>query len=131
VYAEPLTLRVLVDSSWSTFLGGLGLGSAVVVLIQHILARRAKATDTLLAERKEAFAGYLAAMATLTMQPYTHEAASAYALWVARVQLVASKPVVDAVEGLKASEAGSPERARRLDELLRLMREDLGLATDS
>lgn len=115
------------DTSWAVFLGGLGVGSAVTAFVQHYLARRAKAADTRLNELKEAFSGYLAALAELNKSG-SRENQVNYGLWVARVQLVASSVVVKAIEGIRATEPGTPDRSAAIDRALAAMRNDLGVS---
>lgn len=86
------------ETSWAVFLGGLGLGSVATSIVQHILARSAKKADTLVNERKEAFTGYLAALAKINENDHSRENLANYGLWVARVQLVAAPGVSQAIE---------------------------------
>lgn len=115
------------DTSWAVFLGGLGVGSAVTAFVQHYLARRAKAADTRLYELKEAFSGYLAAFAELDKSGNRENQVN-YSLWVARVQLVASPAVVKAIEGIRATEPGTPDRSAAVDRALATMRSDLRIS---
>lgn len=110
------------------FLGGLGAGSIATALVQHWLTRRGKKEDTRFSERKIAFEGLLSAYGALAEEWSDHKAKE-LARWECRVQLVASQHVVDAIAELKTTEPGTAIRSAAHDEMMRAMREDLGLAT--
>jgi len=113
--------------------GGLGLGTIATTLIQQIFLRRAKAEDTRLAMRSEAFADLLAAISKLDKlggDPTT-EVEAEYALCVARVQLVASKAVLALLKTWRDFDPDTPERVAGVAALLEAMRRDLGIAKDA
>ena len=116
-----------IDTSWAVFLGGLGIGSAVTAFVQHYLARRAKTADTRLSELKEAFSGYLAALADLNTSN-SREYQVKYGLWVARVQLVASHEVAQSIEAIRDTQPFTPERTAAIDRAIAAMRKDLGIS---
>jgi hypothetical protein len=80
--------------------------------------------QTMLAERKEAFEGLLGAYAALA-EEWSNQRAKQFAFWEAKVQLVASADVCDAIARLKASEPGSPARNQAHHDFIAAMRADL------
>ena len=115
------------ETSWAVFLGGLGVGSAVTAIVQHSLARRAKRQDMRLAELKEAFTGFLAAFAKMNEDDTSRENQVNFALWAARIQLVASPEVSASIEAVKDSSPHSAQRSMTIDKMLEAMRNDLGI----
>ncbi|MCO6440775.1 MAG: hypothetical protein J5I81_06735 [Nitrococcus mobilis] len=109
------------------FLGGLGVGSILTAVVQHWLARRGKKDDTRFTERKTAFDGLLASYAALA-EGWSDQKAKQFALWEAKVQLVASPATVDALKRLKASDPGTSARTKAHDDLMAAMRVDLKVA---
>lgn len=120
-------MKANMEPSWAVFLGGLGVGSAVTAFVQHALARRAKQQDLRLAELKEAFTGFLAALAKMTENDGSRENQVNFGLWVARIQLVASPKVSECVEAVKETDPNSAQRTSAIDKMLMEMRDDLGI----
>ncbi len=81
-------------------------------------------------ERKEAFDGLLKAYTTLA-EGYTDEKAKRFAYWEARVQLVSSPDVAEAIAQLKASDPGSHDRTKAHSNLIASMRRNLELLNNS
>ena len=119
------------DQSWAVFLGGLGFGSAITACVQHSLTRMGKRQDLILVELKEAFTGFLAAFAKLNENDASRENQVNFALWVARIQLVASSRVNVCIQTLQQTKSHSSQRATAINEMLKEMRSDLGISRDS
>lgn len=117
--------------SLMTLLAGLGLGSVITNLIQHLLTRRSKVEDTRFVERKEAFINLLAAIAELDklLGDSTNEVEVHYALCAARVKLVASKGVLKILDTWRDYEPDSAERNEAVNSLIEEMRRDLGVSS--
>ena len=117
------------DSSWVTFIGGLGVGSIAAAAFQHYLARRAWAQSTRFVELRDAFTGVLTAIARLDHEgeDVSPDALANYEMWKVRVQLVASKDVIAALATWRDPEPNTDERNRRLAALFQAMRRDLGI----
>lgn len=91
-----------------SFISGLGVGSILGALIKHWLEQRAKLAETWLKEYKEAADGLLDAYRAAAMGD-SDDAQKSFARWEARLQLLASSKVTDAIAVLKESKPGSVE----------------------
>lgn len=110
-----------------SFLSGLGAGSILGAIVKHWLEQRAKLSETWLKEYKEAADGLLDAYREAAMGD-SNAAQKSFARWEARLQLLASNRVTNAIELLKLSNPGSAERQEAHNVLIQGLREDLGIA---
>lgn len=115
-----------IEQTIAIFLGGLGLGAVLPAVIQHFLLQRAKSFDTRISERKSAFDGFLVALTALEKHG-SRENQLDFALWEARIKLVASDKVIDAIIALKVTEPGTSSRKTQVDAVLEAVRHDLGI----
>lgn len=111
-------------------LGLLGLGSVLTVLAQHLLARSAAQTDRRNRELKEAYSGFLDALSRLLSNPELDEKDVNFRYWVARVQLVCSKEILDILLEMKAKSRRALTAQLATEFLIFAMRRDLGIARD-
>jgi len=117
--------------SWiGTFVGGLGIGSALGAIIQYFLARRATLEERSFSLKKEAYAGLLTAIAEMDKAPEDTNASANYELWVAHCQLVAPPHVNTLIFKWRSDESLKRNEGAPLNELLNAMRKDLGIARD-
>lgn len=73
-------------------LGGLGLGSLLKSIIDHLYSRRAVVGDRLYQEKREAYLGLLDAIHKAAVEPSPHRSKD-HELWQARCQLFGSDDV--------------------------------------
>jgi len=116
-----------VDTALAIF-GGLGIGAIISQIISHVLAQRAKKDERRIDELKEVFSGLLAAQAKVIQSSNSKEHQIDFALWEARVQLVASPEVSRRISDMKETAPHSVERQLAIDEMLNAMRAELGIA---
>lgn len=76
----------------SVLIGGLGLGSLLTALLNHLVSRRAVVTDRRYQEKQEAYLGLLNALHQAAVKP-SDENSKAYALWQVRCELFGSAAV--------------------------------------
>ncbi|MCX8954351.1 hypothetical protein OU790_12990 [Ruegeria sp. NA] len=114
-------------NEWITILGALGLGSLATVITQWLLTRADSRKKLRFQERKDAYVGLWQAMHRSEIER-TEEAALHVGHWVARCELVAPHPVRRAVKTLVDSKPGSPERKASVENVLHVMRKDLGIS---
>lgn len=108
--------------------GGFGIGAIISQVVQYLLAQRAKKTERRTEELKEAFSGLLAAQASVIKSSNLMEHQIEFALWEARVQLVASPELSKRIGEMKATDPYSEDRQVAIDALLQAMRNELGIA---
>lgn len=114
-------------TDWGAIVGALGLGSLATVLIQWLLARSDKRRSLRFQERKDAYVGLWQAMHRSEIEG-TEEAALHVGHWVARCELVAPHSVRSAVNTLVDTPPGSTERRAAVQNVLKVMRKDLGVS---
>ncbi|MDR5016243.1 hypothetical protein RF663_18680 [Aeromonas veronii] len=118
-------------STLSTVLTGIGLGSILAAVIQQLLARRAKHSESLFNERKAAFEHFLMNYADIAFS-YASEKYQQQAVTIARIELVASQQTIDSMYFLLRIDRASEDYAERVahakTQLLHNMRNDLGLS---
>ena len=109
-----------------SFATGVGVGSVLTAVVQHVLDRNAKRADALHDSKRHAFDELLVIYAELG-KGWSDEKAKQLALCQARIRLVASNEVVESVSDWFKSPAGSAEREQTHEGLLNAMRRDLGV----
>lgn len=118
-------------STLSTVLTGIGLGSIVAAVVQQLLARKAKHSESLFNERKAAFEQFLMNLADINFDGYSPEKYQLRAVTIARVELVGSNQTIDSMNvllQLRYSDADYSERfTQAKSQLIHHMRKDLGL----
>lgn len=118
-------------STLSTVLTGIGLGSILAAVIQQLLARRAKHSESLFNERKAAFECFLMNHVDIAFSGAS-EKYQQQAVTIARVELVASQQTIDSMYfllRLRYSDADYSERfTQAKSQLIHHMRKDLGLS---
>ncbi|HUJ09165.1 MAG TPA: hypothetical protein VL171_04000 [Verrucomicrobiae bacterium] len=110
------------------FVGGLGIGSIAVAIVNHLLGRKAKHQDAAFAARKEAIDGLLQAYRDASVSP-TEEVLKRFGYWEAQINIVCSERLSQAVEKLKLSAPGTSEREEADREMRKAMRDELKLAS--
>ncbi|HZJ81361.1 MAG TPA: hypothetical protein VFC95_01560 [Guyparkeria sp.] len=108
--------------------GGFGVGAIISQIVQYLLAQRAKKAERRTEELKEVFSGLLAAQASVIKNSNSMEHKIEFALWEARVQLVASPEISKRIEEMKATGPHSDDRQIAIDAMLQAMRNELGIA---
>ncbi len=108
--------------------GGLGVGSLLTQLFQHLLDKSAKKEERRIEELKDAFSGLLTAMAKVIQNPNSKEHQIEFALWEARVQLVASPKISQLIEDMKSTQPHSEKRGIAVNAMIQAMRNELGIA---
>jgi hypothetical protein len=115
--------------SWiGTFVGGLGVGSALTAIIQYALGRHTVREERSFSLKKEAYAGLLSAIAEWDKAPEDTKVGADYELWVARCQLIAPPHVNALIQNWRSEESLKRNEGAPLNELLNAMRKDLGIA---
>jgi len=105
--------------------GGLGLGSLLKSIADHLISRRSTMQDRFYQEKREAYLGLLSAVHQASVAP-SKDASARYGLWQTRCQLFGSPDVVRFAEEMVVTNAQSPERNAAFSGLLNAMRRDLG-----
>lgn len=107
---------------------GIGIASIVGNFVQHKLTQSAKNEERRLNELKESFTGFLSAFANLNKDDKSRENQMNFALWRARVQLVASEDVNASISELMESAPNSPLRTTSVEKMINSMRSDMKIA---
>lgn len=107
--------------------GGFGIGSIISQIVQYLLAQRLKKAERRTDELKQVFSGLLAAQASVIKNSNSTEHQIEFALWEARVQLVASPKVSKRIQEMKATAPHSDDRQVAIDAMLQTMRNELGI----
>lgn len=110
------------------FLGSAGIGALALAIVQHILSRHERDLDRRNEELKEAYAGFLNAISLLRSDKDVTEADVNMRYWVARVQLVCSRDVLECLLELEGSKRKSMASKIKTDSVVFAMRRDLGIA---
>ncbi|MBN4078546.1 hypothetical protein JYT96_00905 [Gammaproteobacteria bacterium AH-315-C21] len=111
----------------ATFLSGLGLGGVITFLIKHSLEQKSKLKEMWLLNYKETCDGLLNSYKQVALSG-SQSALKEFAYYQLKLQLYANNEVLAASEKLKVSMPGTNERDIAVENLLRAMRNDLGLA---
>ena len=108
-------------------IGGLGIGSLLKGIVDHLLANKSKSSDRIYNEKRETYLGLLNALHESDVRP-SPENAKAYGNWHNRCKLFGSKGVIEASQRLidSSSDVHGDARKRAYDELFLEMREDIG-----
>lgn len=109
------------------FVGAIGLGSVITVVVQSWLGRRTAQTKRSFDERKEAYVGLLQAYRRTAIEG-TDEAAKEFAYWQMRCELVGSSHVCAAVQEIIDSNDDELRRNVAHTDLMQAMRMDIGVA---
>lgn len=107
-------------------LTAFGLGSIVTALIQSWLAQRSKQDERRFLEKQSAYIGLLEAYHRAAVER-TDESAKGFAYWQMRCELVAPKPVRDAISQIVETNDDRPARMEADRVLREAMRKDLGI----
>ncbi|MEL7893929.1 hypothetical protein [Vreelandella neptunia] len=107
---------------------GLGLGSVITLLFQHLLIRSAAKKDRRDRELKEAYSGFLNAHSQLMADPNLDEKVVNFRYWVSRVELVCSKEILDMLLEMRGSNRKAATTYLDAQLLVYEMRRDLGVA---
>lgn len=110
-----------------SLLTAFGLGSVITALIQAWLTRRAKRDERDFNERKEAYVGLLQAYHRAAVEG-TDMAAKEFAYWQMRCELVAPKPVRDAIQEIVDMNEDRDARNIAHDKLKDALRADLSVS---
>ena len=108
--------------------GGFGIGAIISQIVQYFLAQRAKKDERRITELKEVFSGLLAAQAKVIQNSNSKEHQIEFALWEARVKLVASPEVSKRIEEMKFTNPNTKEREIAINTMVEKMRTELGIA---
>lgn len=108
--------------------GGLGLGAIISQAVQYLLMQKMKNDERRIAELKEAFSGLLLAHAKVIQNSNSKEFQIEFALWEARVKLVASPSVCNQIAKMKETSPHTEEREIAIKKMLDSMRLELGIA---
>lgn len=106
----------------------MGIGALLLAILQHVLYRRDKKLDRKDQELKEAYSGFLNAISSLRQNDELSEADVNLRYWVARVQLVGSKEVLEWMIELEGSKMKRLTTGMKIETLILAMRRDLGIA---
>lgn len=109
-------------------IGGLGIGSLLTQVVQHFLLRKSKQEDSRTEKLEQAFASLLTAYTDVIRNSNSQDHQLTFAMWEARIQLIASNKVIDAIEALKNTAPYSEARMAALSSMLAVMREDFCIA---
>lgn len=110
------------------YIGYMGIGALLLAILQHVLYRRDKKLDRKDRELKEAYSGFLNALSSLRQNDDLAEADVNMRYWVARVQLVCSKEVLEWMIELEGSKMKRLTTGLKVDSLIFAMRRDLGIS---
>lgn len=111
-----------------TLLTAFGLGSAITVIIQAWLSKRAAHDERAFREKQDAYVGLLSALHHAGVEG-TVEAGKEFAYWQTRCELVASRTVREAIGRIVETNGNHVGRARALSDLYVSMRTDLGITS--
>ena len=92
----------------SVLIGGLGIGTLITALVNHIIARRAVTSDRLYAEKREAYLGLLNALHQAAVHP-SNENSKHFALWQTRCELFGSDAVAAQAQRMVETNDGPRE----------------------
>jgi hypothetical protein len=109
------------------YIGLMGIGALLHAIVQHILYRRDKALDRKDQEKKEAYAGFLDAIFALRDNKELTEPDVNLRYWVARVQLVCSKEILEWLIELEGCSRNAITTKLKLEAVVLAMRWDLGI----
>lgn len=115
--------------TFSTILGGAGLGVLIQITVQHLLARKATRQDRRFEERKEAYSCFLEALLKLKSDSNTDENEVMLLYWASRVQLVCSLDVFKILEHIRMTGKSYATDKITIDTLVIAMRQDLDIAS--
>lgn len=108
-----------------TLLGGIGLGSLLLALLQSWLSKRKSDEDRIFTERREAYLGLLDSWRRQNMEGLTQETRQDVGHWITRCELVGSERLRKSLEQWHATDLGSAERNTAGQALQQAMRDDL------
>ncbi|WP_126166891.1 hypothetical protein [Shewanella khirikhana] len=108
--------------------GGLGIGSLLTQAVLHFLQRKSKKDDVRTERLEQAFASLLVAYTDVIKNADDRNHQLTFAMWEARIQLIASDNVVKSIQILKQTAPHTPARGDALEKMIAAMRNDLGIA---
>lgn len=107
-------------------LTAFGLGSIVTAVVQSWLSQRSNRDDRRFREKQAAYVGLLEAYHRAAVEG-TDEAGKLFAYWQMRCELVAPKPVRDAIWRIVETNDDRVGREKAHDDMKTAMRADLGI----
>ena len=107
-----------------------GLGSIVTAIVQSFLTNRDRIETRNFEERKSAYIGLLEAYHRAAIEG-TDEAAKNFGFWQMRCELVAPRPVRDAIERIVETNDDQNGRFHAHEALKEALRNDLGVAKNA
>lgn len=107
-------------------LSAFGVGAVVSAVIQSFLSQRGEAKSRSFDERKSAYIGLFKALQRVHVEG--SDVSEDFALWKIRCELVAPKPVRDAIQTLIDTDEYTEARIKALEDLQNAMRRDLGIS---
>jgi hypothetical protein len=110
-------------------LTAFGLGSVVSAVVQAWLAQLGRVSGRSFDERKAAYIGLLEAYHRAAVER-TDAAAKNFALWQMRCELVAPRPVREAIAEIVATNDSPDKRNSAHEKLKAALRADLGVIRD-
>lgn len=113
-------------SAIATFLSGLGLGGIITFIVKHSLEQKSKIKEMWLMDYKATCDSLLEAYKQAALNG-SQEAAKEFAYCEMKLNLYANDAVLNAVQALKDSQPGTEQRDIAQINLLKAMRNDLGL----
>jgi hypothetical protein len=109
-------------------LGGLGIGSIITKLLDHLISLKKDKESRLYQEKRETYLGVLDSLKIAATEP-SNENAKAFAYWHARAELFGSYEVAEAIQGMidTNNPKDSEKRNMYYTQLLIAMKSDLGV----
>jgi hypothetical protein len=105
-------------------LAGLGIGSVITSLVEHLLRSRAEIRQRRYAEKKEVYVGILDTLRKVNVEPnLAHRKEFGY--WQARMRLIAPTALVKAVDDFGRVSNGETNTQEQFDSFVEEMRSDL------
>ncbi len=108
-----------------TLLGGIGLASLLLAVLQSWLSKRRSDEDRVFTERRNAYLGLLNSWRKQNVEGQTHENRQDVGHWMTQCELVGSEQLSKSLEKWHATDPGSAERNVAGKALKQAMRDDL------
>ena len=105
-------------------IAGLGIGSLLKSVVDHLIARRSLVTNRMYQEKREAYLGLLDALHRAAVAP-SNENSKNFALWQTRCDLFGSPDVSRCVQEIVHTNDNQAERRDAFKRLIATMRADL------
>lgn len=105
-------------------LAGLGIGSLLKSVVDHVIARRMATDDRLYREKREAYLGLLDALHRAAVAP-SNESSKNFAVWQTRCRLFGSPDVAHYSQEMVETNENQVEREQVFQSLIEAMKTDL------